>query len=112
MATVTSAKLATIASELNTLHSALAERASDFGDVIDSTRAALDLLAQSWRGPVRDDMQGRVQLRRLGRLRGRGNGLGGGHRRGLGDCSNRRQRPAGRPRAGAVDRRGDDRREH
>ena len=60
MATVTSAKLATIASELNTLHSALAERASDFGDVIDSTRAALDLLGQSWRGPVRDDMQGQV----------------------------------------------------
>ncbi|HET9665810.1 MAG TPA: hypothetical protein VFP09_03605, partial [Desertimonas sp.] len=57
---MTSAKLATIASELNTLHSALAERASDFGDVIDSTRAALDLLGQTWRGPVRDDMQGQV----------------------------------------------------
>ena len=57
---MTSAKLATIASELNTLHGALAERASDFGDVIDSTCAALDLLGQTWRGPVRDDMQGQV----------------------------------------------------
>ena len=60
MSTVTAAKLSTIASELTTLHGALVERATDFGDVIESSRTGLELLGQAWRGPVRDDLHGQV----------------------------------------------------
>ena len=60
MPALTSGKLQTIAAELATLRDALAERVADFTDVVDSTRDALDLLDQSWRGPLPDQMQGEV----------------------------------------------------
>lgn len=57
---VTSGTLATIASELTALGDALEERVADFDQVISSTRTALDLLEQSWRGPLPDQMNGEV----------------------------------------------------
>jgi hypothetical protein len=60
MAVLTSWKLSSIAAELTSLRDALDERVGDFDDVVTSTRTALDLLDQTWRGPLPDDMESQL----------------------------------------------------
>jgi hypothetical protein len=60
VALVTSARLAAAASELQALGDALAERIADFSDVIESARTSLELLNQTWRGPLPTEIQGEV----------------------------------------------------
>ena len=57
---VTSSKLATIASDLTALGKALGERVTDFSNVIESTRTAIELIDRSWKGPLPDEMEGQV----------------------------------------------------